>query len=210
MIDLAIGLSLVALLAYLLGMWSGRVAERRRAPAPRADFDTELKTYLRTNDYILTTREMAARAWPIIESPHAPRGQAIVMNSDDIQKLIKSWPAGGTFGTRLDKHLPGCRKRHDPDAVCICSERGFGGSNPMPPKFAEEFRLLHEDEHLKPTSFKVCTGEWFTEMRCPRHHIHDGKHRCTRNRAHLIGPNPRCLCACGKTREGDLSEETPS
>lgn len=86
--NLIIGLSL-AVVMLGNGILLGRAIERRKAPAPRAAFDVELKDYLKRHNFVLTTREMAAMAWPIIESPHVSRGKAVFMNPDDLADLTR-------------------------------------------------------------------------------------------------------------------------
>jgi hypothetical protein len=167
-------------------------------------FDVELETYLKRNDFSLITNETLASlrlGADVRANPYLKPNQAVFVNQDLINKLIRDWPSSGLFWPADNKHLPGCSRRHDPEATCICGERGFGGANPMPPRFAEEFRLLHEDP---PRPFITCPETWPTVERCWSDKPGgSGVHRCDRNKAHLIGPDPRCLCKCGKTREVD-------
>lgn len=87
--NLIIGLSL-AVVMLGNGILLGRAIERRKAPAPRAAFDVELKDYLKRHNFVLTTREMAASAWPhVYASQYAPRGKAIFVHPDTLAKLTR-------------------------------------------------------------------------------------------------------------------------
>lgn len=93
--NLIIGLSL-AVVVLGNGILLGRAIERRRVPkraslfdAVRPSFEDELQAYLKRHNFVLTTREMAAMAWPIIESPHVSRGKAVFMNPDDLADLTR-------------------------------------------------------------------------------------------------------------------------
>jgi hypothetical protein len=70
---------------------------------------------------------------PIFSSPYAPRGQAIVMNPDDIQKIIQRWPAppapdlfrtvDSFTRTPNAKHSEGCPARWSVLGMCTCRHR---------------------------------------------------------------------------------------
>jgi hypothetical protein len=132
--------------AALLLVAFGVMAGSREGPK-RLGFEEELSAYLRRTDTLLVTREMAAQkglVFNVVESSAVPSDQVFVVNPSALRDMIAK--LGADFVRPVDnKHLPGCRKRHDGTAKCICGERGFGGTNPMPPKFAQEFAKLHED-----------------------------------------------------------------
>lgn len=158
MIDLVIGL-ILAVAVYLLGVWNGRTTIRRKtspvSPLLRAPFDEELKEHLaRIDARVISNDQFRYMRSGIYETPHAPPGQLIFVNPETLADVIaKSDPTQFRFQFMAppaarpadNKHLPGCRKRADPEATCICGERGFSGSNPMSPKMADEWRRLHED-----------------------------------------------------------------
>lgn len=64
----------------------------------------------------------------VYETPHVPRDQVIFAHSDLLQKLIRDAGPMLFEAPRINdnRHLPGCMKRHNPKAVCICGGRGFG------------------------------------------------------------------------------------
>jgi hypothetical protein len=112
---------------------------RKKRPAPRTP--------------ITGATSNAFTGTPIFSSPYAPPGQVIVMNPSEIQKLIDSWPSSSDFMYRPqsidNKHLPGCRRRHDPAATCICGERGFGVRGP--------WRTVADTSHVE-----ACPLRWRT------------------------------------------------
>lgn len=87
--NLIIGLSL-AVVVLGNGILLGRAIERRKAPTPRAAFGVELQDYLKHHNFVLTTQEAAASAWPhVYASQYAPRGKAIFVHPDTLAKLTR-------------------------------------------------------------------------------------------------------------------------
>lgn len=104
--DAPLWLSIFVSTALLLVAFGIMAATNEKRPAPRVSFDTELRGYLKKHNFVLTTREMAAAAWPIIESPHASRGKAIFVHPDTLAKL--------------KAHRENCEKRWNVLGVCTC------------------------------------------------------------------------------------------
>jgi hypothetical protein len=112
-----------SLLVYVPLFLLTLLVSRRLSKKARPPFDVELKAHLRANDYVLATREVAVQAWPIIESPHAPRGKAVIMNSDDLARLtrmagpetIKAFQEWGDQHRRTSPFLKTCTHEWPPD-----------------------------------------------------------------------------------------------
>lgn len=174
--------SIVALAMFTLLFTKAKVEPP--APTEREIVDR----YLEHNRFMLITREQAEHLIPGVHAtPYVAPDAAVFVNPAVLKKLIDTWPkpvpppqpVDKATLERLDLLLP-------PHARPIrdTTEDPKGESVPKP---------------------KACGQEWFTDMRCPKRHLHDGKHRCSRNKAHLIGPDPRCLCDCGKVGEVEPS-----
>lgn len=141
MIDLVISLT-THLLSIIVGIALGRSIARRRRPAPRASFDTELTIYLqRENRSIITSEELARLTLGIHESPHVPRDQITFVHPDTLSKLTRD------AGPELIKAFQewGDRHRYTSPFLKTCSHEW-----PMqvsPPGARVEASWTHEGVH---------------------------------------------------------------
>lgn len=111
-------------------------AMARPKPA-RKPFHAELDDYLRRNDSMLIARELASSKGltiNIVPSDLVPPKMAYFVNGEEIDRIMRDMPAP-LFQSVDNKHLPGCRRRNDATAPCICGERGFGGPRATPPSW---------------------------------------------------------------------------
>lgn len=118
---LTIGVSVVLFAAALFVVISVEPSTPKRPP-----FETELDAYLRAHDSMLITRELANAKGLLINvvpSGLVPPKTAYFVNGEEIDRMMRDWSAS-LFQPVDDKHLPGCRRRHDATAPCICGERG--------------------------------------------------------------------------------------
>lgn len=132
----------------------------------------------------------------VYETPHAPHDQVIFTHPDLLQKLIRDAGPMLFEAPRINdnRHLPGCMKRRNPEAVCICGERGFGlRSEALNPKPFQEFGLNFERERK---CLLECGHEWWSDDApvgyCGRDISKPG-HRCTRHPSHFA-KNDACMC----------------
>lgn len=145
----------------------------------------------------------------VCETPYAPRDQVIFAHPDLLQKLIRDAGPMLFNAPRINdnRHLPGCMKRHNPEAVCICGERGFGiRSETLDPKPFQEFGPNFEREKKY---LLECGYEWWSDD-APTGYcgadISKPGHRCTRLHSHVT-KNDACMCGnCQATTKGPWTE----
>lgn len=114
---------------------------------------------------------------PVVESPYVPGDRIFVINPNLRARLFDGDPEAWKFRDREPdwNHLPGCRKRTDAMATCICGGRG---------------KLL-----------LICPFKWSVKDEvCPVNNNGLGaiEHRCSlvyEHRKHAFPPP--CRCACG-------------
>lgn len=115
--------------------------------------------------------------FPVVQSEHTPPGQFIMVNPETWRQVAEEFrvPSPLDFGPKPNyNHMPGCKKRRDPFAACICGERG--------------------------AIIARCRNEWHSDegggIECGKDITEPG-HSCTQS---LFVHGTHCQCLCGATR----------
>ncbi len=146
---------------------------------------------------------------PIYASDLVEPGQVIVMNQDSIQKLIRNCPPMAFTASRLvdNDHLPGCLKRHDVTATCICGGRGFGAAHFAAEAMAKLVRETGTRSPSGPTPFLRHGARWSdATKKCESDPTGIGEHRCAESSGHIQRGIVPCRCHCGQVRRTETKK----